>query len=472
MRHCLGALLLILASSCGGDRLTSRREPEPVPLPTCGDGKIDEGEMCDGSDLGGHSCQGEGFDFGTVSCDAQCQISTALCTRLCGNGRLDPGEQCDGNVGPLACPDWGYKRCTESCQVDSLRCGSTAFVAGPTLAQALGGPSALTDIVPTGPGDLITSVPDRARLETFAWDATSGFKEARKISRIDGAVPLWPIGGDLDGDGHNDLAAINTDGTADRYRYAGAAGFVTENLWNGGPAGNPCRLERWLGSTRLVANGPVALLALGCPGSTGMETWDAVFVFPGGASPASPQRIDEEGIVAAAVADVDGDGLGDLITANRLGELTVRTAPDFAVASRVMLPAPISMLAAGDLDGDGDADLVAMTSAGLRIYENLGPTGFAERRTDTGSPHALAVLDLDLDGLADIVWVEPGKVEVRRNLGAFTFAPRSIPTGPGAPLSFAIGDLDADGDPDLAITVRGTSGAESTLTYVLVNKVR
>ncbi len=46
----------------------------------CGDGTIQSGEECDGSDLAGQSCTSRGFSGGTLSCSASCTFSTSQCT--------------------------------------------------------------------------------------------------------------------------------------------------------------------------------------------------------------------------------------------------------------------------------------------------------------------------------------------------------------------------------------------------------
>jgi MYXO-CTERM domain-containing protein len=46
---------------------------------SCGDGVLDGGEACDGTDLAGESCEGLGFAGGTLTC-VQCQIDTSSCT--------------------------------------------------------------------------------------------------------------------------------------------------------------------------------------------------------------------------------------------------------------------------------------------------------------------------------------------------------------------------------------------------------
>jgi hypothetical protein len=47
----------------------------------CGNDVIEGDEVCDGSDLGGETCQSQGFDGGTLACNGDCQgFDTSGCT--------------------------------------------------------------------------------------------------------------------------------------------------------------------------------------------------------------------------------------------------------------------------------------------------------------------------------------------------------------------------------------------------------
>jgi hypothetical protein len=48
-------------------------------VPGCGDGVIQAGEQCDGSNLGGASCSLQGFTAGSLSCSTACTFITASC---------------------------------------------------------------------------------------------------------------------------------------------------------------------------------------------------------------------------------------------------------------------------------------------------------------------------------------------------------------------------------------------------------
>ena len=55
--------------------------PDTGPLPRCGDGKRNGKEPCDGKDLGGRTCQSQGFTGGKLSC-VSCKLDTAACYRV------------------------------------------------------------------------------------------------------------------------------------------------------------------------------------------------------------------------------------------------------------------------------------------------------------------------------------------------------------------------------------------------------
>jgi len=52
----------------------------------CGNGNVDSGEQCDGSNLGGATCVSQGYTGGTLSCNSNCTFNTSACTSGGGGG--------------------------------------------------------------------------------------------------------------------------------------------------------------------------------------------------------------------------------------------------------------------------------------------------------------------------------------------------------------------------------------------------
>ena len=100
--------------------------------PVCGNGVVETGESCDGTNLNGASCTSQGFGGGTLSCNSSCGFDTSACTPVvkCGNGVIDSGEKCDGaNLGGATCSSLGFSggtlSCNSSCALDTSACTSS-----------------------------------------------------------------------------------------------------------------------------------------------------------------------------------------------------------------------------------------------------------------------------------------------------------------------------------------------------------
>jgi cysteine-rich repeat protein len=95
----------------------------------CGDGVVDAGEDCDGSDLGAADCTTEGFLGGDLACAADCTFDISACTDVvCGDGAIGGDEECDGDdLGGNDCValgmfDEGTLACAADCTYDTSMC--------------------------------------------------------------------------------------------------------------------------------------------------------------------------------------------------------------------------------------------------------------------------------------------------------------------------------------------------------------
>lgn len=80
--------------------------------PVCGDGVIEGTEACEGTDLGGQSCEGLGLGSGTLACTNDCRYDTAgcACQQDCTGRECGPDPNCGVSCGPC---DTG-----QSCNLD------------------------------------------------------------------------------------------------------------------------------------------------------------------------------------------------------------------------------------------------------------------------------------------------------------------------------------------------------------------
>ena len=106
---------------------------------TCGNGAIDDGEECDGANLGGETCVGLGYSGGDLACLLDCSFNKAVCEDVpCGNGMIDGAEECDGgNLGVATCETQGFTGgtlgCSATCTFNTdscTACGNGSVDAG------------------------------------------------------------------------------------------------------------------------------------------------------------------------------------------------------------------------------------------------------------------------------------------------------------------------------------------------------
>jgi hypothetical protein len=88
----------------------------------CGNGIANPGEDCDGTDVGGATCESAVQRGGTLSCNADCTFNVEKCDEyMCGNGLAEPGEECDGSdLAGATCASVGFSGgalgCGASCR--------------------------------------------------------------------------------------------------------------------------------------------------------------------------------------------------------------------------------------------------------------------------------------------------------------------------------------------------------------------
>ncbi len=174
--------------------------------------------------------------------------------------------------------------------------------------------------------------------------------------------------------------------------------------------------------------------------------------------------------ISVCSGDIDGDGKSDLAVANlnsntlsllrntsTLGNISFAEKVDFTTGE---YPRCVSI---GDIDGDGKLDLVVANynSNTVSVFRNtsvLGSISFAAKVDfATGiNPRIVSIGDIDGDSKPDLAVANNNSntVSVLRNesaAGTVNFAAKiDFETG-SLPNSVSIGNLDADGKPDLAV---------------------
>jgi hypothetical protein len=292
---------------------------------------------------------------------------------------------------------------------------------------------------------------------TLTADATWSSSESDATYSV-----VW---GDVDGDGDLDLAVGNNNAQPNRlYRNnngtltADAAWSSSESDWTtsvawgdvDGDGDLDLAVGNWFGYNRLYRN------------DHGTLTAGAVW---------SSSEVDNTQCVAWG--DVDGDGDLDLVVGNQSAPIRLyRNADGVLTASAVWSSSEgdgTLSVAWGDVDGDGDLDLaVGKQDAPNRLYRNDNGTLTSSAvwsSIESAWTWSVAWGDVDGDGDLDLAVGNEGSASqpnrLYRNDGGTLIASAVwSSTESDATRSVAWGDVDGDGDLDLAV---GNPGAPNRL---------
>ncbi len=303
-------------------------------------------------------------------------------------------------------------------------------------------------------------------------------------TRIQVGRTRWVRCGDLNGDGMPDLVfSFSNQSTGNKNKIA-----VYQNI---GTAGQDIAFEENSEATLLTIKGAqggrMDLQDLDGDGKPEIVTADlnedgGVSIFQNTSSPSDISfetkplhPFDDHGIVpngvaGVNVADLDGDGLPDLVASNSLQ--TVLAFTNTSAPGTITFSAPVALetndirnLKLGDMDGDGKTDIVVSCRDHLGVFRNTTDTaGVAFTREAKFNPGpgllylGLDLADMDGNGLLDVVLANednfPKLVAITLNKSSsgtlqFDEAEKIVVE---RTRSVRGADFNGDGKPDLAYT--------------------
>ncbi|MFO0724067.1 MAG: VCBS repeat-containing protein [Myxococcota bacterium] len=454
---------------------------------------------------------------------------------ICGNHVLEAGEECDGEVAPLSCgaPRTAGAcryvcsaeiRCPEgsACGADGIcRAGSGAFGPAQALAAIRGETLRILDVDRDGVLDLVATVPDRVRIRYGAPDGSFPAQQT--------VVSRFPTGRaileDIDGDGWRDVVYPAANGMAilrgQRRRFGtilspfetgidqslkpqigtyrpnnlldtfyllsgqqlviGLNPQVTFDLPTGWLSTTLVGRPR-VGNLTPVPGGLRQILLIAQGNEAHYYGWDNDDLLAAASlNQERTVRFDGEILETPFIADVDGDGRGDLIAPVRGLDKPVilevaRTSS--AVPPSSERPCGLSVrgsavfevevpLAIGNLDGDPWPDFVMPHGAWLTLGQ---PTicGTPSTMFVSAPPRSAFTLariaDVNGDGLNDLVAVDGHDLAIFTNQNglAFTRNPVDIP---GEITRLEVGDFDGDGLQDVLIATASGGSSKLLVAY-------
>ncbi|MDO8209096.1 VCBS repeat-containing protein [Conexibacter sp. CPCC 206217] len=305
----------------------------------------------------------------------------------------------------------------------------------------------VADFGPDGRPEIAVSLAGSRQIAVLVPD--EGRIGGASYSTLD-ASPTAVTAGDIDGDGHPELATVNrTDGSftiTGSSRLGPVVGYWTEPL----PGSDPVAVA--IADFDGVAGRDLAVVNNGAPGYVQIvlndgtpSAWTTGVTVPTGSFPG-----------AIAVGDFNGDGNNDLAVAD-VGSNTVTVASGdggggFGAPSSFFVGSQPTELLARDVDGDDKLDLITLNSASDRIGVSLGNgdgTFAATTSYPVGPlPQSLAAGDFNGDGALDLATIRGGvgfTVLLGGGNGEFVLAAGSPFATRRHPTALVAVDLDGDG---------------------------
>jgi hypothetical protein len=191
------------------------------------------------------------------------------------------------------------------------------------------------------------------------------------------------------------------------------------------------------------------------------------------------------GASQVAIADMNGDGMPDLVSADFQVSLFLQTSPGVFGSPIGLYPDGANWVALGDLNGDGIPDIALTDNVGVKVLFHTGAAGettyAAPVSVFTQTPNnnlyganLVAIADVNGDGFNDLVITDPGPSGCTAPTVSVLLQNPAAPGQFAAPVSYAtpgacvaesivVTDVNGDGHPDIVI------GSESGVTVLLQN---
>ncbi len=201
--------------------------------------------------------------------------------------------------------------------------------------------------------------------------------------------------------------------------------------------------------------------------NTGVVSYAANVDFTTGNGPCSVTAadIDGDGLVDLAVTNQTSNTVSVLRnTSSGSGSINFAAKIDFVTATEPVFVTANDL----DKDGKTDLAIANFSSNSISVLRNIstgvGSINFSTKAdyTTGTNPYSVVIGDLDVDGKQDLTAANYGSnsISVLRNTtssGILSFTAKTDFTTGSNPITLAVGDLDSDGKLDLAVTNRSSN---------------